>query len=129
MLHRQLEDLERTGRKIRVGLVGAGQMGEGLVVMLEKMSGVEANVVVDAVPGRAVDALVSAGTPPSQVVETDDPDRAVSCHLRRMAGGDLQSLSGMVSPGGHRGGGNRNSRGGRPGGALRHRSGESTSSR
>ena len=79
MLHRQLEDLERTGRKIRVGLVGAGQMGEGLVVMLEKMSGVEASVVVDAVPGRAVDALVSAGTPPSQVVETDDPDRAVSC--------------------------------------------------
>ena len=78
MLHRQLEDLERKGRKIRVGLVGAGQMGEGLVVMLERMAGVEASVVVDAVPGRAVEALRSAGTPLSQVVETDDSDRAVS---------------------------------------------------
>ena len=78
MLHRRLQDLERGGRRIRVGLVGAGQMGEGLVVITEKMSGVEVSVVVDAVPGRALEALRSAGAPPSAVVETGDPDRAVS---------------------------------------------------
>ena len=78
MLHRHLEDLERTGRRIRVGMVGAGQMGEGLAVMLERMSGMEPSVVVDSAPGRAREALVSAGTPPSQVVETDDADQALA---------------------------------------------------
>ena len=78
MLHRRLQDLENSGGKIRVGLVGAGQMGEGLAVVLEQMSGMEASVVVDAMPGRAMEALRSAGVPLSGVVETDDPDRAVS---------------------------------------------------
>ena len=78
MLHRHLEDLEKTGRRIRVGMVGAGQMGEGLAVMLEKMSGMEPSVVVDSAPGRARKAFVSAGTPPSQVVETDDADQAIA---------------------------------------------------
>lgn len=78
MLHRRLKDLERSGRKIRVGLVGAGQMGEGLAVVLEKMSGIEASVVVDAAPGRAAQAFASAGIPTEAVLETDDPDQALT---------------------------------------------------
>ncbi len=90
MLHRHLEDLEGTDRRIRVGMVGAGQMGEGLAVMLEKIPGMEPSVVVDSVPGRAREAFVSAGTPPSQVVETDDADRAISALSDglRVAGSD-----------------------------------------
>lgn len=90
MLHRHLEDLERTGRRIRVGMVGAGQMGEGLAVMLEKMSGMEPSVVVDSAPGRAREALVSAGAPPSRVVETDDAGRATAALSDglRVAGSD-----------------------------------------
>ena len=90
MLHQHLEDLERTGRRIRVGMVGAGQMGEGLAVMLEAMSGMEPSVVVDSAPGRAKEAFVSAGTPPSQVVETDDADRAIAALSdgRRVASSD-----------------------------------------
>ena len=90
MLHRHLEDLERTGRRIRVGMVGAGQMGEGLVVMLERIPGMEPSVVVDSAPGRAREAFVSAGTPPSQVVETDDADRAIDALSDglRVAGSD-----------------------------------------
>lgn len=78
MLHRRLQELSQQGRAIRVGLVGAGQMGEGLAVVLEQMSGVEPSVVVDTVPGRAMQAFRSAGTPGSQVLETDDPDLALS---------------------------------------------------
>ena len=78
MLHRRLRELERSGDRIRVGLVGAGQMGEGLAVVLEQMSGIETAVVVDAAAGRAVRAFASAGIPASDVVETDDPDRALS---------------------------------------------------
>lgn len=90
MLHRHLQDLENTGRSIRVGMVGAGQMGEGLAVMLAKMSGMEPSVVVDSAPGRAREALVSAGTPPPQVEETDDPDRAIAALSdgRRVASSD-----------------------------------------
>ena len=78
MLHRRLRELERKGRRIRVGLVGAGQMGEGLAVVLEQMAGIETGVVVDNAPGRAAEAFVSAGLPRSTVVATDDPDRALS---------------------------------------------------
>ena len=78
MLHRRLRELERSGDRIRVGLVGAGQMGEGLAVVLEQMSGIKTAVVVDAAAGRAVRAFASAGIPASDVVETDDPDRALS---------------------------------------------------
>ncbi len=78
MLHRRLQELERRGAKIRVGLVGAGQMGEGLAVVLEQMSGIETAVVVDAKPGRAVRAFASAGIPASEVMETDDPDHALA---------------------------------------------------
>lgn len=78
MLHRHLQDLERSGHPIRVGLVGAGQMGEGLVVVLEQMSGIETSVVIDTTPGRALQAFLSAGVPRSLVIETDDPERASS---------------------------------------------------
>ena len=78
MLHRRLRDLDRSGGVIRVGLVGAGQMGEGLAVVLEQMAGIEPSVVVDAASDRAMGAFASAGVPLSQVVRTDDPDRAVS---------------------------------------------------
>ncbi len=85
MLHRRLRDLEQSGRRIRVGLVGAGQMGEGLAVMLEQMDGIEPSVVVDSAPGRALAAFTSAGLTPSNVVETEDADvalRALSDGLR-----------------------------------------------
>lgn len=78
MLHQRLRELEKSGRKIRVGMVGAGQMGEGLAVVLEQMAGLEPSVAVDAVPDRALEAFISAGVPTAAVVETDDPDRAVS---------------------------------------------------
>ncbi len=78
MLHRRLRELAGEGGQIRVGLVGAGQMGEGLAVVLEQMPGIEPSVVVDAARERAMGAFESAGVPASEVVETDDPDRAVS---------------------------------------------------
>lgn len=78
MLHRRLLDLALRGKTIRVGMVGAGQMGEGLAVVLEQMTGMEPSVVVDADPDRARQAFASAGVPASKVMETDDPDRATS---------------------------------------------------
>jgi predicted homoserine dehydrogenase-like protein len=78
MLLPKLKALDAAGTPITVGLVGAGQMGEGLVAQMESMYGMRATVVADVVPGRAAQVLVSGGAPADQVVETDDPDTAVA---------------------------------------------------
>ncbi len=78
MLLPKLKALDAAGTPITVGLVGAGQMGEGLVAQMESMFGMHATVVADVVPGRAAQVLVSGGAPTDHVVETDDPDTAVA---------------------------------------------------
>ncbi len=78
MLLPRLKALDAAGSIIKVGLVGAGQMGEGLVAQMESMFGMRAAVVADVVPGRAAEVLVSGGAAPDQVVETDDGDTAVA---------------------------------------------------
>lgn len=74
MLLPELKERQRQGDPIKVGIVGAGQMGEGLVAQMEGMVGMRAFVVCDVVPGRAAEVLVSAGVKPELIVETDDPD-------------------------------------------------------
>ncbi len=78
MLFPVLKARHDRGEILKVGLVGAGQMGEGLVAQMEIMLGMRGFVVADVVPGRALDVLRSAGVPDSDIVETDDPDVATS---------------------------------------------------
>ena len=56
-----LKDREAAGQTIRVGVIGCGQMGEGLTAQMELMHAMEASVVADIVPGLAAKALVGAG--------------------------------------------------------------------
>src|SRR5690606_3849201 len=74
MLLPEPKERQRQGDPIKVGIVGAGQMGEGLVAQMEGMVGMRAFVVCDVVPGRATEVLISAGVKPDLIVETDDPD-------------------------------------------------------
>lgn len=78
MLLPVLKARHERGEILKVGLVGAGQMGEGLVAQMEIMYGMRAFVVADAVPGRAVAVLRSAGVPDSDIVETDDVEVATA---------------------------------------------------
>lgn len=78
MLLPKLKALDAAGTPIRVGLVGAGQMGEGLVAQMESMYGMRAHVVADVVPGRAAEVLKLAGAAPDDVVDTDDLDTAAA---------------------------------------------------
>ena len=67
---------ERYG-PIRVGLVGAGQMGTGLISQMEKMDGMRVMATADVVPGRAVAAYVESDVAPDAVaVVEDDPRHA-----------------------------------------------------
>lgn len=78
MLLPELKARQADGQIIRVGVVGAGQMGEGLVTQIEQVYGMRVDIVADVVPDRSRQVLESAGVDPSAVVETDDPAEAAA---------------------------------------------------
>ncbi|CUR55463.1 putative Oxidoreductase [metagenome] len=65
------ERLDTTGRPLRVGLVGAGQMGRGFAAQLLRMPGISLSAVFDVQRERAVDALGQAGITPSSAHDTE----------------------------------------------------------
>jgi predicted homoserine dehydrogenase-like protein len=72
-LHERL--LERAERRepVTVGVVGAGQMGTGLIVQLAGLAWCDIVGVADVRPERCLAALESAGVRADQVTVTDDP--------------------------------------------------------
>lgn len=73
-----LHEHERTtGAPVRVALVGAGQMGTGLISQIEKMVGMRVVAAADILPNRAFTAYREASVDPSIVVQEDhDPEKA-----------------------------------------------------
>ncbi len=68
---------KETGAPIRVGLIGAGQMGTGLISQIEKMAGMRVVAAADVMPGRAQAAYAEAAVDPRIVVtEEGDPEKA-----------------------------------------------------
>src|SRR5512145_3216975 len=94
-LQNLLKEYQQAGNLIKVGLVGAGQMGEGLICQMEKMYGMRAFAVADVVPNRAVQAFQSANLPDDQIVETNRLDLAVAAieEGRRLATNDSSLLA------------------------------------
>ena len=73
---RLLDRQSTTGRPVRVGLVGAGQMGRGFVAQVRRIAGMEVVAVADIDVQRATGALKSAGI--ENVVTGDDHDKLTS---------------------------------------------------
>ena len=63
-LRSKLEVLERAGTPIRVGLVGAGQMGRGFIAQVAGIPGMETVAVADVDPQRGLDAFREVGLDP-----------------------------------------------------------------
>ena len=61
---RLLQREQTLQRPIRVGLVGAGQMGLGFIAQVGRIKGMTISAVADVLPGRAEDALRKAGADP-----------------------------------------------------------------
>jgi predicted homoserine dehydrogenase-like protein len=70
---RLLDRQASTGRPVRVGLVGAGQMGRGFVAQVRRIAGMEVVAVADLDVARATAALQSAGV--ENVTSGDDYDK------------------------------------------------------
>ncbi len=75
-MYEELSAYEAQGKQIKVGVVGAGQMGEGLVCQMALMRGMRGRAVADVLPGRASEALESSGVPTEDIVQTEDPGTA-----------------------------------------------------
>jgi predicted homoserine dehydrogenase-like protein len=60
-LNQKLRELEASGRPIRVGVVGAGQMGTGLIAQINQLRGMRVVAVADIDLSRARRALDLAG--------------------------------------------------------------------
>lgn len=63
-LRDRLEGLKRAGAPIRVGLVGAGQMGRGFIAQVAGIPGMKVAAVADIDPARAMTAFREAGQEP-----------------------------------------------------------------
>jgi len=70
-IDRKLEEREKDGHPIRVGLIGAGQMGTEIVAQVGEMAGMRVSVVVDVTLDKAARAYAVSQRGP-QPVATDD---------------------------------------------------------
>lgn len=70
-MHQRLRLLEADGRAIRVAVVGAGQMGTGLVRQLANVPGLSVAGISDLIEERALAAAAAAGLSPEVVTSPD----------------------------------------------------------
>lgn len=74
---RLIDRQNELGRPIRVGLVGAGQMGLGFIAQVNRIAGMHIAAVADVSPGKAESALRRSGAEPVTGVDTDKLSQAV----------------------------------------------------
>ena len=72
----RLGQLEREGKPITVGVIGAGRFGTLALIQLHRMAGVRIAVVTDLDTGRALVALERAGVDRGQIIATDTSGEA-----------------------------------------------------
>lgn len=75
-MNRKLAALEAAGKPIQVGVVGAGQMGRGMVTELVLIKGERPAICADINIDLAVAAFEYAGVTEADIVKTSDVDEA-----------------------------------------------------
>lgn len=69
-MKRKLQQLDQSGRKIRISLVGAGKMGNGLINQMSRIQGMRPSVVVDEEVEKAKASLIAAGVKEENIIRT-----------------------------------------------------------
>lgn len=75
-INRKLEELEKNGTIIKVGLVGAGQMGRGMVSQIESMAGMRVVITADIQIDNVINAYSKSGVADADIVQTDHAGEA-----------------------------------------------------
>ncbi len=66
-LYKHLQERQAAGNPVRVGLVGCGQEGSGMVHVTSRMAGLDTMAIADIIPQRPLDTLKSIGVPESKI--------------------------------------------------------------
>jgi len=84
-LYEKLLERTREGRPINVAVVGAGQMGRGLVAEMERLPWFHVVAVADVQKQRAIDAFLSSGVKEYEIETIDEvnPNGAVITGVKR----------------------------------------------
>ena len=96
-LNIKLAELEKKGEQIKVALVGAGHMGNGMVSQMTRMKGIEATVVVDINIELAKKALLDAGINENKIVEVSFKINSKSSSKFPNLRGEFQTFSSLYS--------------------------------
>ena len=83
-MNEELAEREAAGNPVKIGLIGAGQMGTDVVAQVRMMKGIEVVIAADVDPQRAKDAY-EIGRLTGEVVEAETPaeaDEAVAAGKR-----------------------------------------------
>lgn len=75
-IYERLQQLEADGKAIRIGLVGCGQMGSGLVHVTNQMKGMETRAISDIDINRPLAVLQEMGISESDICITDNLNKA-----------------------------------------------------
>ncbi len=83
-LHKELEARELTGKPVRIGMIGAGQMGTDVVAEVKMMKGIDVVITADIDLERAIQAYQIAQVEGEiVVVETaEEADRVIASGKR-----------------------------------------------
>ncbi|MCK4804563.1 MAG: NAD(P)-dependent oxidoreductase, partial [Spirochaetes bacterium] len=76
MLYEELLRLESKGRRIIIGMSGAGWMGSGFVTQVSHVPGMKIAVLADTDTVRAREVFIKAGIDSGMIIETDKPGKA-----------------------------------------------------
>ena len=77
MINYRLKELGKEGKQIKVGVVGAGRMGTGLVCQISQMQGIRTVMIADTTLDRALKAYQINGVEEEDIVVANDLERAV----------------------------------------------------
>jgi predicted homoserine dehydrogenase-like protein len=75
-IHHKLEALQKAGNRIRVGLIGAGQMGRGMIAQITAMQGMEVVATADIHVDNAIHAYQHAGYSMSKITRCEQVEKA-----------------------------------------------------
>jgi len=98
-LLKKLEERQEKGDIIRLGLVGCGQMGSGMIHIVSRIPGMKLCAISDIDPNRPLQALGSMGIDRNSIVVTNVPQEAEDA-LRKskyVVTEDAFLLAGMAS--------------------------------
>lgn len=75
-LNTKLRELDEQGKKIKAGIVGAGQMGRGMVSQMFRMKGILPSMISDVDIERAKNAYLLAGISSDDITLANKPSEA-----------------------------------------------------